>query len=125
MNEHDHQDQLDQDAGDQLDVGNQDQLDVQAGDQLEQPADQVDQLSDDQAGDGETTGDQDVSASFDGGPAELDQDELETAATEPHPYSPGFGLAGKFPADNVPGAAGEVRIVQDDQAPADDQGDGQ
>lgn len=118
MNENEHQDQLDQPTSDQLDAGSQDDLQAPASDQLDQDA--GDQLgagqSDSQdvqedAGDGETTGDQNVAPAF---PDDQADDENEHQASLPHPYSTGFGVAGKFDSEAAP--TGDV--VQDDDAPA-------
>lgn len=122
MNESNPQDQLDQPATDQLDAGLQDELQAPAGDQLDQDASDQLQASDSasqdvqDAGDGETTGDQVMAPAF---PDQVDPPEQaadrdawleELAVTEPHPYTPGFGVTGKFPAGDA---------VQDDQAPED------
>lgn len=133
MSEHQHDDQLDAGAGDQLDAGASDQLDQTAGDQLD-----VDQEAGQAAHDQATTQNYQEgleaaqAAAIEAGDQEaLDaagelQDELEdqaTAVTAPHPYAPGFGTAGKFPADQAPDVDATGRIVQDDQAPDDQAGD--
>lgn len=127
MNENETQDQLDQPATDQLDAGLQDELQAPAGDQLDQDAgdqlDAGDSASQDvqDAGDGETTGDENVAPAFpDDAPAGDDQDD-ELAVTQPHPYVSGFGITGKFDGEAAPSVDAAGDVVQDDQAPQDDQ----
>jgi hypothetical protein len=100
MNEHENPDQLDQSAGDQLDAGHQDQLDQPTPDELEPRQDA-------------TTGNLDTAPTFpdpttdDGSlrpdPSLIGQEPVEgeaddhDQATAPNPYSPGYGVTGKFP----------------------------
>ena len=123
MSEQQHDDQLDVQAGDQLDQAPGDALDVPAGDALD-------------AGDGETTGDQDTAPAFpddvpprrpgfdqDGNPLEApapqsDDPDAPGFVVQPNPYSPGYGITGKFPVvqdDEADAGAGDVDQETEDQ----------
>ena len=108
MSDQENRDQLDQVASDQLDAGHQDQLETPAGDQLDQVA--SDQLDD------ATTGDLETAPTFPDAAPAVDTDDDAEQASLPHPYSNGFGVAGKFDAEAAPDAGD---VVQDDEAPAD------